>query len=134
MVPAVLVQLSRGMHTLIDAQDLPMVAKTIWTPTPAVNTPRLLHYAQGHVARGSIGLHRYLLGDPGELIADHINGDGLDNRRSVNLRAVSRSVNCRNRHYEDAPLSLGILPPGLPIVSITRIARGETSVQLVGVS
>lgn len=43
-----------------------------------------------------VSLHRFILQPPRHLIVDHINGDGLDNRRS-NLRMVTDVENQRNR-------------------------------------
>lgn len=46
----------------------------------------------------SVYLHRVIMGvtDP-KIDVDHIDGDGLNNRRS-NLRAVTRQKNLRNKH------------------------------------
>lgn len=45
----------------------------------------------------TIYLHRLLIQPPKGMLVDHINGDGLDNRRG-NLRAVTHSQNQLNRH------------------------------------
>ena len=45
-----------------------------------------------------IFFHRELLGYKGSDDIDHINGNGLDNRR-VNLRICSRSANLQNIHF-----------------------------------
>lgn len=45
-----------------------------------------------------IHLHRYVLGYDGEDDVDHINRNGLDNRK-INLRIVSHSVNTSNNKH-----------------------------------
>lgn len=46
-------------------------------------------------------LHRLLLTPPDGLVVDHINHDGLDNRRQ-NLRVATLSVNARNRRAQSS--------------------------------
>ncbi len=46
-----------------------------------------------------IFMHRFILGVNGDEEIDHINGDGLDNRRK-NLRIVSHRENCQNLHFK----------------------------------
>jgi HNH endonuclease len=46
--------------------------------------------------RKRVYLHRWIMQPPQRLHVDHINGDGLDNRRE-NLRIVTSSENLRNR-------------------------------------
>jgi hypothetical protein len=45
-------------------------------------------------------LHRFILGEP-DGVCDHINGNGLDNRRG-NLRVVTQAENQQNRHRTSA--------------------------------
>jgi hypothetical protein len=49
----------------------------------------------------TVAMHREIMGDPPGLDVDHINGNGLDNRRA-NLRVVSRAENLWNRHRSPA--------------------------------
>ena len=82
MVP--LVTPGRG-PVLIDAADLPLVAPFHWFFTGH-------RYAARQQCGGVIYMHRMLLrAEPG-LEVDHINGDGLDNRR-CNLRTASAAQN-----------------------------------------
>lgn len=46
--------------------------------------------------RINIPLHRFIMNPKGDMVVDHINGDGLDNRRE-NLRIASHSQNQWNR-------------------------------------
>lgn len=46
--------------------------------------------------RKHISLHRTLMNPPDDMVVDHINGNGLDNRR-VNLRICTRAQNNHNK-------------------------------------
>jgi hypothetical protein len=87
----------RGDEILFDFDDLPVVSQLRWRIHPASNS-ETLKYARGSLEAGrNVSLHRHLLGvtNP-SLHVDHINGNGLDNRRA-NLRIVTRSQNMMNR-------------------------------------
>ena len=88
------INLTRGFKTIVDDCDYALVSCFKWHAR--INKNKV--YAARTLNSGQkIFLHRLILGlDRNRLIeADHINGDGLDNRRS-NLRACSRVENCRN--------------------------------------
>jgi hypothetical protein len=55
-------------------------------------------YAQRQAGRPqkTVRMHRVVAGAPDEVKVDHINGNGLDNRRE-NLRNCSQTQNCYNR-------------------------------------
>ena len=86
-------ELHVGSHIVIlDDVDLPLVAPLSWH----VNTYKeRLHYAV-HKNKRSVKMHRLILGvtDP-KIQVDHINGNGLDNRRG-NLRICTNSQNQMN--------------------------------------
>ena len=70
------------------------------------NRGRTTNYASGYVwqegKKASVQLHRFILDVPEGMQVDHINGNGLDCRRS-NLRIVTSGENNQNRH-----IALGI--------------------------
>lgn len=67
-------------------------------------------------------VHRLILGlTDKNVVVDHINGEGLDNRRS-NIRAVSSSENVKNRRVSRSKKS-GMLPGMWPY-------RGKIAVQI----
>lgn len=85
--------LSRGKVTLIDAADFEKVGRFKWTFATAGYACRSIRRSDN--SKQMVLLHRVLMDAKPEQDIDHINHDGLDNRRS-NLRLCSTSENLRN--------------------------------------
>lgn len=80
------------LKILVDDDKLYLLSKYHWY-TPKTNRNTI--YAMAYIDRKIVLLHRLIMGaKPGQIV-DHINGNGLDNRRS-NLRFASRSQNKAN--------------------------------------
>lgn len=79
----------------IDEADAALVGNYVWS---ALRHKSSTFYAVTRVKRGNaypvVRMHRLLMGNPAGTV-DHINGDGLDNRRE-NLRVCTIAENCRN--------------------------------------
>jgi hypothetical protein len=94
------VPLTNGGYALVDEEDWPKVDEHKWFRwtckkngvTYAVRST----FYKGK--RGRVLMHRQIFGlEPGDKReVDHINHDGLDNRRSSNLRLATRSQNMAN--------------------------------------
>lgn len=90
------IPLTRGYVALIDAADMPLVGSVGWAAQPGRSTV----YAYGRYGGRVASMHRVLLGlnvGDGKHV-DHINGDGLDNRR-CNLRVCTNRENQHNRQH-----------------------------------
>jgi hypothetical protein len=94
-----------GETVLIDASDYPTVKKYKWRIMRQVRDGYTKKYVVTHIYENkgwlspkTIYLHRLIMLPKAELVIDHINGDGLDNRRA-NLRIVNRSQNAFNRKF-----------------------------------
>ena len=82
--------------TIVDADDYPLLSRYKWTSYPC-NHGKGTWYAQTVIRGKSIPMARFILGSFNKrFIADHINGNGMDNRKS-NLRLCSPSRNLQNR-------------------------------------
>lgn len=81
------IPLTKGLVALVDDADHARVSARKWH---AAVMQRSAYARNGHEF-----LHRFILSAPAGLEVDHINGDGLDNRRS-NLRLATRQQNSAN--------------------------------------
>jgi hypothetical protein len=96
------IPLTRGKVAIVDDADYDWLSQWKW-----YFNPRNTNAEQGYAARTvnykadgewrfyRVLMHRQILGVPDRLQADHINGDGTDNRRA-NLRLATRNENARN--------------------------------------
>ncbi len=96
------IPLTRGYVAIVDAEDYERLAVYSWCAIVDTVRNRTV-YARGRVYRGRMFLHRLVLRldawQPGAPEVDHINGNGLDNRKA-NLRVVSpreNKLHCRMR-------------------------------------
>jgi hypothetical protein len=98
-VESVRLALSRGYWSWIDEADYPRLSRFNWHINDKKNGPSCKSglYAQTSVAGyGKLSLHTLIMDTPPGMVVDHINGDGLDNRRD-NLRIVTPEQNHLNK-------------------------------------
>lgn len=76
----------------IDRQDLKFFAEYAWYPVKGHGRSK---YLIRNGDTGVVGFHREIMNPPDHLEIDHINRDGLDNRRE-NLRIVTHQQNQNN--------------------------------------
>ncbi len=89
------IPLTRGKFAIVDPEDYPWLALFRWH----AHTGSATFYAVRHKPgsrKKLIWMHREVLGVPHWLCVDHINHNGLDNRKA-NLRPATKSQNSRNK-------------------------------------
>jgi HNH endonuclease len=84
------IQLSNGEFTLVDDEDFVVYNQYKYHKSVRGYAYRWIDYPK------AIFLHREIINCPPDLEVDHINHDGLDNRK-CNLRVVTSSMNKHNR-------------------------------------
>lgn len=96
------IPLGRGLFCQIDRSDFALVSQYKWHPSGTSSRARGPVYAVTTLPRvpglkhqPHIIMHRLICDAPENMEVDHINGDGLDNRRA-NLRVCSGADNVKN--------------------------------------
>ena len=96
------VQLTQGFSAIIDDEDSELVGRHKWhvqikSPKKAYAISMVRSDPETPGRQRTLRMHRLILGvTDSSVIVDHINHNGLDNRR-VNLRCVSAAENAWNR-------------------------------------
>lgn len=87
------VELTNNLVSLLDDEDVETVSRfAFWQANKNRNT----HYARTACSGKYIYMHRLLMRPEQGMVVDHINGNGLDNRRA-NLRVCTPAENSSNR-------------------------------------
>ena len=89
---AKLIPLTQCQFAIVDADDYDELKQYTWC---AVKIPRT-YYAARRSWRKNIRMHRLIMNAPKGLFVDHINHDGLDNRKN-NLRLCTQRQNNQNQ-------------------------------------
>lgn len=97
------VPLTKGYEAVIDAADVPLVEGIFWHSAiqkrrdgtiKAIYARRRIRLPRGEF--GTMPLHRVICGAPDGVLVDHVDTDGLNNRRK-NIRQVTFQQNGMNR-------------------------------------
>lgn len=103
------VKLQCGSTCYFDTQDFELVSKYIWTSIKSTNT----RYASSASGGFRVFMHNLIMGKKEGYFIDHIDGNGLNNKRS-NLRWATPSQNQWNKRRQRTNRSKykGVTPRG----------------------
>jgi hypothetical protein len=87
------VPLSKGLYATVDAADYDRVNQYRWCASSCGHKI----YAVRNVKHRTVFMHRFIMKPPRGKFIDHIDGNGLNNRRA-NLRFCNQQQNNFNRH------------------------------------
>ena len=98
----VTIVLTQGKVAVIDAADVLCVSQHRWFAVKGNGRRSPVYYAATKMNHRTVFIHRLLFSCRQDI--DHINGDGLDNRR-CNIRVCSNAENSRNKRHFDGGTS-----------------------------
>jgi len=84
--------LTRGKFAIVDPEDYDLLSRCKWCAVKDSNT----YYAVRSRQNKQIRMHREIMKVPKHLVCDHINHNGLDNRKN-NLRICTKQQNTHNQ-------------------------------------
>ena len=114
------IALTGGEVALLDAADAPLVRGHRWMLTIRRTGRYATRWRRIDGKRAQWAMHRALLTPADGMVVDHINGDGLDNRRA-NLRVATAAENARNQRRITASGVIGVrFSKGKYVVRICR--------------
>ena len=89
------IELTQYKFALVDDADYDALAAVKWCAQTRPHTTYAVRWSEGKV----VLMHRVITAAPQGVQVDHINGDGLDNRRD-NLRLCSNAENQHNKRVQ----------------------------------
>jgi hypothetical protein len=112
-VDVVLVPLTRGLVALVDPEDADLVSPYSWHAGHGKHTFYAWRSPRVDEINPIVQMHALIARRMGVLVVDHINGDGLDNRRA-NLRIATVGQNNANARKRPGAQYRGVrrLPSG----------------------
>lgn len=99
----VLLDLTKGYQAKLDPEDYEQAKMLNWQ----CQVGKYTQYAWSGCRPNRIGLHRFIMKPSPDMCVDHINGDGLDNRR-CNLRICTHAQNMINVRRKPRNLMRGV--------------------------
>jgi hypothetical protein len=91
------VPLTKGYEAVIDAADVPLVAGFCWCAKKDRSTTYAVRNVWDGGKKRHLSMHRAIMGAAPDVLVDHRDGNGLNNRRSTNLRLATQSQNQWNK-------------------------------------
>jgi hypothetical protein len=98
------IPLTQGKATIVDDDDFAELSRFKWCAMRARGTfyaVRCDYDRERKPKRRLLCMHKSIMGTPRGCETDHVDGDGLNNRRS-NLRVVTRGQNAHNHIHKAA--------------------------------
>jgi len=93
------IPLTQGKFAIVDVDDYDKLAKYKWHCRKAKN----LFYAFRSEGRKIVAMHRQIMNAPKGLVVDHIDSNGLNNRKS-NLRLCTQAQNLHNKRPQHSKM------------------------------
>lgn len=125
------IYVSPGRYALVDDDDAERIAAVDWSPVFGGRTT----YARTNstkIGASQRSMHRLVMRAAVGTVVDHINGEGLDNRKE-NLRIVTTAENAQNRFgharfathktKDQVQLTPFQLPPAAPLHPLKQTPR-----------